>query len=155
MTEPTRRLARAADIELRRRGVLGRDEHLRSAEPEGFVYPGPEGAREVWVQLRLDGSIELPHEPEPLSLAEREGRALEVLGLTLGSDQPELPSTPPERPYPLPGVAWDRARVFALTAAPPQLPAGSPAGADQGPRTRFGPDAASGAEHRREDRCTL
>ena len=39
MTEPTRRLARAADIELKRRGVLGRDDHLRSAEPEGFVYP--------------------------------------------------------------------------------------------------------------------
>jgi conjugative relaxase-like TrwC/TraI family protein len=39
MTEPTRRIARAADIELKRRGMLNRDDHLRSAEPEGFAYP--------------------------------------------------------------------------------------------------------------------
>src|SRR5262249_20234413 len=42
-------------------------------------------------QLRLDGSVELPCVPEPLGPAEREARALEVLGLTLGDDQPELP----------------------------------------------------------------
>jgi len=91
MTEPTRRLARAADIELKRRGVLARDDHLLSAEPEGFVYPGREQGREVWVQPRLDGSIELPNEPEPLSSVEREAQALEVLGLTPDYDQPELP----------------------------------------------------------------
>jgi hypothetical protein len=91
MTEPTRRLARAADIELKRRGVLSRDDHLRSAEPEGFVYSEHDQGREVWVQPRLDGSAELSREPEPISPAEREERALNVLGLTPGYDQPELP----------------------------------------------------------------
>jgi hypothetical protein len=91
MTEPTRRLARAADIELKRRGALNRDDRLRSAEPEGFVYPQREQGREVWVQPRLDGSAELPREPEPVTPAEREARALDVLGLTPGHDQPELP----------------------------------------------------------------
>jgi conjugative relaxase-like TrwC/TraI family protein len=91
VTEPTRRLARAADVELKRRGVLDHDDHLRSAEPEGFVRRGRERAGEVWVQPRLDGSAGLPHESEPLGPAEREERALEVLGLTPGSDQPELP----------------------------------------------------------------
>src|SRR5215470_5217327 len=67
ITEATRRLARAADVELKRRGVLGHDDHLRSAEPEGFIYPEGEQTREVWVQARLDDSIELPNEPEPLS----------------------------------------------------------------------------------------
>ena len=38
MTGSTRRLARAADIELKRRGALGPDDQLRSAEPEGFKY---------------------------------------------------------------------------------------------------------------------
>jgi hypothetical protein len=64
MTEPTRRMARAADIELKRRGVLGPDEHLKSAEPEGFTYPDGTTAAEVWVQPRLDGTDELPREPE-------------------------------------------------------------------------------------------
>jgi hypothetical protein len=93
MTEPTRRLARAADIELKRRGVLSHDDVLRSAEPEGFTYPGREKTAEVWVQPRLDGSADLPREPEPepLTVTEREERALDVLGLTLGYDQPELP----------------------------------------------------------------
>jgi conjugative relaxase-like TrwC/TraI family protein len=93
MTEPTRRLARAADIELKRRGVLGRDDVLRSAEPEGFTYPRHEKTAETWVQPRLDGSTDLPREPEPepLTVAEREERALEVLGLTPTYDQPELP----------------------------------------------------------------
>ena len=86
-------MARAADIELKRRGMLNRDDHLRSAEPEGFAYPQRERERgcEVWVQPRLDGSIDLPNEPEPLSPAEREERALGVLGLTPRHDQPELP----------------------------------------------------------------
>jgi hypothetical protein len=94
MTEPTRRLARAADIELNRRRVLGPDDQLRSAEPEGFKYPGRGHTAEVWVQPRLDGSIDLPREPdtEPLTTAEREQRALEVLGLTPGYHQPELPN---------------------------------------------------------------
>jgi hypothetical protein len=91
MTEPTRRMARAADIELKRRGALGPDEHLKSAEPEGFKYPDGTNAAEVWVQPRLDGTVELPREPEPLSPDQREQRALDVLGLTPGSYQAELP----------------------------------------------------------------
>jgi ATP-dependent exoDNAse (exonuclease V) alpha subunit len=93
MTEPTRRLARAADHELKRRSALGRDDLLQSAEPEGFTYPVQEKNAEVWVQPRLDGRTDLPREPEPepLTMAEREEHALEVLGLTLSYDQPELP----------------------------------------------------------------
>ncbi len=47
----------------------------------------------MWVQPRLDGNTDLPREPEPEPLAAtaREERALEVLGLTRGDDQPELP----------------------------------------------------------------
>src|SRR5260370_39482694 len=92
MTEPTRRMARAADMELKRRRVLDTDEHLKSAEPEGFTYPDGGQAAEVWVQPRLDGTVELPREPEPLSPAQREQRALDVLGLTPGSDQAQLPA---------------------------------------------------------------
>jgi hypothetical protein len=93
ITEPTRRLARAADIELKRRDVIGPHDQLKSAEPEGFNYEEREKTADVWVQPRLDGSADLPREPqpEPLAPAEREQRALEVLGLTLGCDQPELP----------------------------------------------------------------
>ena len=92
MTEPTRRLARAADLELKRRGTLGPDEVLKSAEPPGFKYPGPDKTTNMWVQPRLDGSIDLPREEtEPLAPAEREQRALDMLGLTPGYDQPELP----------------------------------------------------------------
>jgi hypothetical protein len=93
MTEPTRRLARAADIELKRRGALGPDDELRSAEPCGFKYPDRGQSAETWVQPRLDGSIELPRdsETEPRTPAGREQCALEVLGLTPGYDQPELP----------------------------------------------------------------
>ena len=87
MTEPTRRLARASDLELKRRGVLAHDDNLKSAEPEGFIYPERAQASDVRVQARLDGTVELPRTP-----AEREERALEVLGLTLDYDQPELPS---------------------------------------------------------------
>ena len=92
MTEPTRRLARAADIELKRRGVLDPDDVLKSAEPEGFKHHEHNNAAEVWVQPRLDGTVELPHEPEPLAPAGREQRAMEVLGLTFAGDQAELPA---------------------------------------------------------------
>jgi hypothetical protein len=44
ITEPTRRLARAADIELKRRDVIGPHDQLKSAEPEGFNYE--EGRRQ-------------------------------------------------------------------------------------------------------------
>lgn len=43
------------------------------------------------MQPRLDGSVELPRRPEPLTPAEREERVLRVLGLTLDYDQPKLP----------------------------------------------------------------
>jgi conjugative relaxase-like TrwC/TraI family protein len=92
LTEATRRLARAADIELKRRGVLSPDDVLRSAEPDGFKYAGRDQTAEVWVQPRLDGTLDLPREqPEPLTPAAREQQALEVLGLTPSSSQPELP----------------------------------------------------------------
>ena len=39
LTADTRRVALAADLELKRRGVLDRDETMKSAEPEGLV-PG-------------------------------------------------------------------------------------------------------------------
>jgi len=72
MTEPTRRLARAADIELKRRSVLGPDDVLKSAEPEGFKYPAQTTATETWVQPRLDGTVDLPRDqPElPLQVSE-------------------------------------------------------------------------------------
>ena len=44
------------------------------------------------MQPRLDGTVELPPEPEPLAPAEREQHALEVLGLTFAGDQAELPA---------------------------------------------------------------
>ena len=46
----------------------------------------------MWVQPRLDGGVELPRHAEPLTPADREEGALEVLGLTLGNVQPELPA---------------------------------------------------------------
>lgn len=47
----------------------------------------------MWIQPRLDGTADLPREPEPepLTAAAREERALQVLGLTLNHGQPELP----------------------------------------------------------------
>ena len=93
MTEPTRRLGRAADAEARRRGIIAPEDKLRSAEPEGFIYPEqPASPRDVWVQERLDGGREPPQaaEPDPETDAEREQRRLEALGLTPG--QQELPA---------------------------------------------------------------
>jgi hypothetical protein len=56
ITEPTRRLVRASDIELKRRGVLASDDQLRSAEPEGFVYDEQDTKKEVWVHGPQDAS---------------------------------------------------------------------------------------------------
>ncbi|MDA8320636.1 MAG: hypothetical protein M0030_12625, partial [Actinomycetota bacterium] len=94
ITEPTRRIARAADIELHRRGILAPGDQLVTAEPGGFKYPQQKETAQVWVQPRLDGTISLPRhpEPEPLDPAGREQRALDVLGLTYRHDrQAELP----------------------------------------------------------------
>ncbi len=63
---------------------------LRSAEPEGFKYPGRDNAADVWVQPHLDDTVELPRE-EQLTPVGRERQALDVLGLSYGQDQPELP----------------------------------------------------------------
>ena len=41
LTEPTLRLAQASDEELHRRGVLGDEDKLKSAEPEAIRYPEP------------------------------------------------------------------------------------------------------------------
>jgi hypothetical protein len=140
--------------------VLGRDDHLRSAEPEGFVYPEREQTRDVWIQPRLDGSIELPRDAEPLGAAEREERALEVLGLTPGYNQPELPSQvsqiadynrkrqadiderrsiriPAEEPDEMDlGEAWsvlaERRRDAVIQPPKPPIPAAD----DSGPRSR-------------------
>jgi hypothetical protein len=46
------------------RGILGLYDHLRFAEPEGFTYPGHK-TTEVWVQPRLDGTIELSARTNP------------------------------------------------------------------------------------------
>lgn len=89
LTEPARRLARAADVELKRRGVLSADEELRSFEPAGFAYPAD---ADVWVQPRLDGGIDRPAEPKLAGPADREQQALQILGLTLDYEQRELPA---------------------------------------------------------------
>jgi hypothetical protein len=51
ITADTRRVALAADLELKRRGVLEPDEHLKSAEPEGLV-PGGMDAEDREVAIR-------------------------------------------------------------------------------------------------------
>ena len=81
MTEPTRRLARAVDIELKRRGVLSRDDRLHSAEPEGFAYPERERARHVWGSA----APRWQHRPSPRAQAARPGRAG---GTSPGSPRP-------------------------------------------------------------------
>lgn len=91
MTEPTRRLAVASDIELHRRGALESGDKLKSAEPQGFVYPAERVPADVWVQEKLDGGLEIARggEPEqPESRTEEQQR--EALGLTLKDTQMEL-----------------------------------------------------------------
>jgi hypothetical protein len=91
MTEPARRLARASDLELKRRGVIAHDDHLKSAQSEGFTYPEQEDPASVGVQPRLDGTMELPRKPNDPSPVTPDEQTLHVLGLTLDYDQPELP----------------------------------------------------------------
>ena len=42
---------------------LRRDHVLKSAEAEGFRYHERDKGPEIWVQPRLDGTVELPREP--------------------------------------------------------------------------------------------
>jgi hypothetical protein len=94
MTEPTRRMAIAADDELKRRGVLRPDDRIRVTEPAGLAWAGKNTGQQ-WVQERLDGGAELAAEPpedsEPDDVVERDQRGLEALGLTLGHVQEEIP----------------------------------------------------------------
>jgi conjugative relaxase-like TrwC/TraI family protein len=153
MTEPTRRMAISADDELKRRGVLRPDDKIRVAEPAGLDRAENHTGGQ-WVQERLDGGSELAAEPrepsEPESIADRDQRGLEALGLTLGHLQEELPlgiretvaysrerqaeldqrssqMVPDEDPdYEDIGPAWsrlaDREREAILQPPPPQIP---------------------------------
>jgi hypothetical protein len=97
MTEPARRLARAAGLELKRCGLIPASEPLTSAEPDGFTGPDqpalPGG--QVWAQDTFDGSRHLPAPagPDgPVSEAQRERAGLELLGLDFAHVQDELPA---------------------------------------------------------------
>jgi hypothetical protein len=94
MTEPTRRMAIAADDELKRRGVLRPDDRIRIAEPAGLAWAEKDTGQQ-WVQERLDGDAKLAAEPleehEPDTVVERDRRGLEALGLTFGHVQEEIP----------------------------------------------------------------
>jgi hypothetical protein len=95
MTEPTRRMAIAADDELKRRGVLHPDDRIRVTEPAGLARAGKNTGQQ-WVQERLDGGAELaadqqPEDRAPDDAVERDQRGLETLGLTLGHVQEEIP----------------------------------------------------------------
>jgi hypothetical protein len=104
LTEPTRRVAVAADLELRRRHPGMVLEPLRSAEPAGILSPDPVPAtprEDVWIQDTLDGAAHLaraeaenaaasPGEP-PLTSAQREARGQQALGLTPPTVHDEIP----------------------------------------------------------------
>ena len=79
ITEPTLRLAQASDAELHRRGVLGADDKLKSAEPAGIKYPEPSDE-----QTAQD-------EKQQPTRAETEERQRRALGLTRDhGGEPEL-----------------------------------------------------------------
>jgi len=105
---------------VKRHGVLGPGDHLKSAEPEGFQYEQPERSAEVRVQRTLDGRAALVREPEPVPLApaEREQRALEVLGFTFGCGQPGPCRSP--RPPSTTASGKPRSTSAAACASPPK-----------------------------------
>jgi hypothetical protein len=101
-TEPTRRVAVAADLELRRRYPGIPLKPLRSAEPDGITVGSaaperpPQPATEVAVQLTLDGAehlLETADEPgeKAGSAAWREARGQQALGLTPETVHDEIP----------------------------------------------------------------
>ena len=120
MTEPTRRMARSADIELMRRGALGPDEQVKSAEPEGFKYPDGGKAAEVWVQPRLDGTVELPMQVSEIANYNR-NRQAEI-------DEHRTMRIPAEEPDEMDlGEAWnvlaERRRDAVIQPPKPPIPA--------------------------------
>ena len=102
-TETTRRIAIAADLELRRRHPAWQIPALRPhpAEAEGVTYPAnsaPAGKNSTWVQPTLDGTEHLATHTEyqternaaaPVDQREADGRL--VLGLTPQSAYEEIP----------------------------------------------------------------
>lgn len=74
IAEPTLRLAQASDAELHRRGILGEDDKLKSAEPEGIGYPEPSDEQKA------------KDERQPPIRAETEHRQMAALGLTKDGD---------------------------------------------------------------------
>jgi hypothetical protein len=93
LTEPTRRMALAADRELRSRHPGRFLEPLKSAEPSALVRPEPASSPgpEVWVQETLDGAVHLPDaagkgypagHDGPSSQAQRDVIGQQILGLT-------------------------------------------------------------------------
>jgi len=103
LTEPTRRMAIAADLELRRRHPDTALAPLRSAEPTAIPGPGPEpesARREVWVQDTLDGAAHLARESpaadrdaesEPGAPGRSDARGQQALGLTPSAAHEEIP----------------------------------------------------------------
>ena len=103
VTESTRRIAIAADLELRRRhpGMVIAPLRPHPAETAGVLWPGPPapGAdKEVWLQLTLDGSAHLPPGPIPhqqqnelAPSKQRESAGQLMLGLTPESAHEEVP----------------------------------------------------------------
>ena len=92
MTEPTRRIAVAADLELRRRHPDEFLEPLKSAEPDVTPHarPEPKPRQDIWIQPTLDGAIHLPgagaeepgYEDQRSTSAQREAYGQQSLGLT-------------------------------------------------------------------------
>ena len=101
LTEPTRRVAVAADIELRRRHPDMNLEPLKSAEPPGIVLrrrisvPGTRpGVRRRWMTRRavLPRQADRPEARNGRLLAEqREAASQEALGLTPETVHEEIP----------------------------------------------------------------
>jgi hypothetical protein len=103
LTEPTRRMAIAADLEFRRRHPDAALDPLRSAEPAAAARPGPDSApadREVWLQDTLDGAVHLARkgaaaavdlDGEPPAPGRREARGQQALGLTPSAVHDEVP----------------------------------------------------------------
>ncbi len=107
-TEPTRRVAVAADLELRRRHPGMTLKPLKSAEPAGIMGPQPEPVPspaphpQFWIQETLDGAGHLPNagtgqltEPGrdvPLTPARREAAGQQALGLTPETVSEEIPA---------------------------------------------------------------
>lgn len=101
-TERTRRIAIAADHELRRRHPGADIEPLTSAEPSGILgtSPVPPPREEVWIEPTLDGFGHLATAPEPaeppaadpqLTSAQREAHGQQLLGLTPETVHEEIP----------------------------------------------------------------